>query len=194
MIQPHMDNCTLDGTNTFHATQLAAWQRGPPEDVTLSELRPGSNTKLTVPEVMDTLHPANIQGKAEPSYTNDFQVETEWYMNSDATESNNQREAEAKDMTFYLIRQEDEKQTRTSWTVFNKSASAGENAPEQSTLGFLPMIQAPAHEFDTLNTAVKRCMHISEEMGQKFTVITVDQALYCKLMELKWSVPEYKRN
>ena len=35
-------------------------------------------------------------------------------------------------------------------------------------------------------------MHVSEEMGQEYTVITVDQALYCKLMELKWSVPEYR--
>ncbi len=49
-----------------------------------------------------------------------------------------------------------------------------------------------AHEFHTLNTVVKRCMTISSALGQEHTVITVDQALYCKLMELKWSVPEYQ--
>jgi hypothetical protein len=32
-------------------------------------------------------------------------------------------------------------------------------------------------DFDTLNTVVQRCMHISEKLGQKYTVITVDQAL-----------------
>ena len=51
---------------------------------------------------------------------------------------------------------------------------------------------APAHELDTLNTAVKRCMAISSHFGQEHTVLTVDQALYCRLMELKWSVPEYQ--
>jgi hypothetical protein len=35
-------------------------------------------------------------------------------------------------------------------------------------------------------------MHISEKLGKKYTVITVNQALYFKLMDLKWSVPRYK--
>jgi hypothetical protein len=53
---------------------------------------------------------------------------------------------------------------------------------------YMPLIQAPAHDFDTstLNTVVQRCMHISEKLGQKYTVISVDQALYFKLMDLKW--------
>ena len=47
-------------------------------------------------------------------------------------------------------------------------------------------------EFDTLNTIVKRCMAISSRFGQEHTVITVDQALYYRLMELKWSLPQYQ--
>ena len=35
-------------------------------------------------------------------------------------------------------------------------------------------------------------MHVATLLGQRHTVITVDQALYCKLVELKWSVPEYQ--
>ena len=37
----------------------------------------------------------------------------------------------------------------------------------------MPIIQAPAHEIDTLNTIVKRCMYISEQLGQTYTVSTV---------------------
>ena len=33
---------------------------------------------------------------------------------------------------------------------------------------------------------------MSSVLGQRYTVITVDQALYCKLVELKWTVPEYQ--
>ncbi len=47
-------------------------------------------------------------------------------------------------------------------------------------------------KLDTLNTAIQRYMHISKEMNQCYTVITVDEALYCKLMELKWKTPNYK--
>ena len=56
----------------------------------------------------------------------------------------------------------------------------------------MPILQVPAHEIDTLNTVVKRYMHISAALGQQYTVITVDQALFCKLLELKWSIPEYQ--
>jgi hypothetical protein len=60
--------------------------------------------------------------------------------------------------------------------------------PDLTTIGYMPLIRAPAHDFDTLNTVVQRCMHRSGKLGQKYTVISVDQALYFKLMDLKWSV------
>ena len=59
-------------------------------------------------------------------------------------------------------------------------------------VGHLPIILAPAHEYETLNIVVKRCMAVSKHFNQKHTVITGDQALYCKLQELKWLIPECK--
>ena len=46
---------------------------------------------------------------------------------------------------------------------------------------------------DTINTVVKRCMHISAALQQQYTVITVDQALFCKFVERKWAIPEYQK-
>ena len=63
---------------------------------------------------------------------------------------------------------------------------------EVTKVGYIPIVQGPAHEFDTLNAVVKRCMHVSSVLGQRYTVTTVDQALYCKLVEFKWTVPEYQ--
>ena len=40
-------------------------------------------------------------------------------------------------------------------------------------------ILAPAHEANTLNTVVKRCMVISSHFAQEHTVLTVDKALFC---------------
>lgn len=40
----------------------------------------------------------------------------------------------------------------------------------------MPIIQAPAHDIDTLNTVVQRCIYVSEQIGQHCTLLTVDQA------------------
>lgn len=56
----------------------------------------------------------------------------------------------------------------------------------------MPIVQATAHELDTLNTVVRRCMYVSSQIRQEYTVITVDQALHYKLIDLKWTIQEYK--
>jgi hypothetical protein len=76
------------------------------------------------------------------------------------------------------------KSTQT-WSAFNQALSKCD--PDLTTVGYMPLIQAPAHHLDTINTVVQRCMHISEKLGKKYTVISVDQALYFKLMSLSLS-------
>ncbi len=56
----------------------------------------------------------------------------------------------------------------------------------------MPLILAPAHELYTLNTVIQRCKYIAEANGQKYVVLTVDEALYCKLMTLKWLNESYQ--
>ena len=65
---------------------------------------------------------------------------------------------------------------KRSWTAFNRSTCP--NNSSQTLVGHMPIMLAPAHEYETLNTVVKRCMTVSEH--QTHTVITGDQALYCK--------------
>ena len=77
-----------------------------------------------------------------------------------------------------------------SWTLYNQKASTVN--PEQTTVGYLQIIQAPASYLDTLNTVVQRVLHVAKLMDQQHIVLTVDEALYPKLLELKWSVDEYR--
>ena len=58
-------------------------------------------------------------------------------------------------------------------------------------MGYLPIIQAPASDFDALNSVVQRVPHVVKSTDQQHIVVTVDEALYPKLLELKWSVKEY---
>ena len=56
----------------------------------------------------------------------------------------------------------------------------------------MPIIQAQAQDLDTLSTVVLRCKKVADELGQHHVVLTVDEALFCKLTELKWAKPEYQ--
>ena len=60
------------------------------------------------------------------------------------------------------------------WTTFNEKLTT--TAPTQTAVGYLPILVTPAHEFDTLNTVVKRYIAISDHFDQQYTVLTVDQA------------------
>ena len=48
---------TLDGKNTFHATQIAAWQRGSEDVPFVDGVRPSNKRSLDAPESMDKVEP-----------------------------------------------------------------------------------------------------------------------------------------
>ena len=108
-------------------------------------------------------------------------------MKSDQNES--AKKAIGQDMAF-VVKRQDDVNTKEGWTSFNQAKS--NEAPEMTSVGYMPIIQAPAHELDTLNTVVLRCKHTAGKLGQHYVVLTVDEALFCKLMELKWAKPEYR--
>ena len=165
---------------------MAAWQRGQTIDLELQMLEPSTVHTLSVPDVLQNLHHVKVnKSTSEPVFTTP--VSKTWFTEPE-TESDCVKQAKATDLAFILQREDSD--PKPSWTVFNQSLSTQES--EQTAVGYLPLILAPAHGLDTLNTVVKRCMAISSHFGQQHTVITVDQALYCRLMELKWSVADYK--
>ena len=45
--------------------------------------------------------------------------------------------------------------------------------PTETTVGHMPLILAPAHDVDTLNTVVKRCKFVADKLGQTYVVLTV---------------------
>ena len=181
-----INDSSFDVKNSFHATQIAAWQRGPEADIGLKDLRPSPNTSLKVPEVMEQLSPAAVMtGKLEPGATEG--INKEWY-NESNDDNPSAVQAIAKDMAFFLKRQDVD--IKTGWTHFNQSICS--DNPETTSVGYIPIVQAPAHELDTLHTVVQRCKYIATQLGQHHVVLTVDEALYCKLMELKWAKDEYQ--
>jgi hypothetical protein len=126
-----------------------------------------------------------IEGKSQPLYPKAVTLDV--YKAPDIADQSSY-DAFAKELLFHLKRNKQE--VPITWSAFHQSISSIN--PDLTIVGYMPIVQAPAHEIDTLNTVVQKCMYISDRLGQRHTVLTVDQALYFKLMDLKWSVPEYR--
>ena len=136
--------------------------------------------------MMNNLLPvSNSSGNIDPSFHQDIQLH--WFKQS-FKECLSAQVAQAKDMTFIMHRSSND--PRPTWTSYNETHS--ESKPEVTTVGYMPIIQAPAHEKDTLNTVVRRVSGVTQALGQRYVVLTIDQALFPQLMELKWTVPDYK--
>jgi hypothetical protein len=68
-----ISDSTLDGKNTFHATQMAAWQRGIGNGLQLDKLLPSSREILQIPPELDMIVPTNVpEGKSVPFLTKLF--------------------------------------------------------------------------------------------------------------------------
>ena len=97
------NDSTLDGKNAFHATEVAAWQRGPAPDVQLNDLFPSKKGTLVVPEAMEKLIPANIvEGKSSPAFSEPIHMD--WYTEKEKDDV--AQEACATDMAFIVLRQD----------------------------------------------------------------------------------------
>ena len=100
------------------------------------------------------------------------------------------QEADYKDISWLLARNNlSGSQKLPAWTGFNSIVSRA--VSDKTRVGLLPLINAPAHESDTMWTVIQRCLKISEKVnpGQS-TVLTLDQQLYSKAKELRWCRPE----
>ncbi|CAH3166947.1 unnamed protein product [Porites lobata] len=135
---------------------------------------------------VNTILPAYVrEGTAEPQFKED--VKEEWFKQP-IQNCPQAVQAEATDTAFFFKRQNEE--LKSGWTSFNEKHS--DTDPEVSTVGYMPIVLAPAHDVNTLNTVVQRIMQVAESFNQKHVVLTVDQALFPLLMELKWTLPDYK--
>ena len=174
---------TLDGKNTFHATQMAAWQRGPAKGKILDDIEPSNSATLQVPEILDKIFEVYFaHGSAKPNLGH---VNQQWFQ---VGKKSVLHPSEVVDTAFLYSRQG--AKLKSSWTSFNQAHS--EINPPRTTTGYMPIIQAPAHDLSTLNTAVLRAVHMAKALDNRYVVMTVDQALFPLLMELKWGVSEFE--
>ena len=175
---------TLSGMGTFHATQSAAFRRMNEE-----ERKGHLNINLTGSRILNAssdlhqLEPVNmVNEKPEPVFP--IVTKESWYKPDRRLID----DAFKKDLAWILTRmaqQQPEVQTIPGWTGFNQALSKSDEKP--TVVGPLPIVNAPAHEFETLWTVILKCQAMTHLRQGLYNVITLDEALYCKAKMIQWS-------
>ncbi|CAG9823189.1 unnamed protein product [Phaedon cochleariae] len=182
---------SLDGKKVFNATQMVAFQREAEQTTeVLSTMTLSKSTTLQVPPELNELCSVGTFARPEPHFLHPVDVAS--FTTNDPLDftkmSNHVLKSRTEDITFLVSRMEADK--KVGWTEFNKKQTSVEREP--SAVGFMPIILNPAHEIETLTTVLQRCIALGNSLGYKYISLTADQQLYCKLLELRWSSPEFK--
>ena len=194
---------TLDGKQTTHATTLVVYQREaygpkpPPKPLAdHSKKRRSIDTSLPT----QTIHDFGVRGKRPQvtAYIGTIQV------NESSSRDEQVPNTDRRDFAWFLLRlnkgeallSTDEnadvaQQDTPSWSAFNTMVSA--NVPPRTNIGYCPMIQGSSTEFSTIYTVMKSVQAISAGVGQSSSVVTFDLAIYSKAKEIQWRYPnEFK--
>lgn len=173
---------TLDGKNSFHATQMVVFQRGGASlDRILDRLTVTQKLSLHVPDILTKIFEPNVPPQVEPVLQRS--ADLKWYGGNEKSDC--VVNAEAKDLAFLFGRQFESDACKIGWTEHNKYMTT--KNPAITSYAFMPLILNPAHEYDTLFAVLQRCVCLADKLNYPYIDLVVDQALYCKLLELRWS-------
>ena len=172
---------TLDGKGTFHAFQTAAFRPSASfEETSKVEHKSGRTKSVSIPPGIFDLKDAKIESP-KPSPKFGGQVTTEFF----EEDTNQTRRSKNQDLAWILCRLEDsEGEVVPSWSGFNQLMSKSDHL--KTVIGIMLILNSPAHDYDTIWTVLQDCHKMSKGLGQKYTVITFDEQLYCKAKMLQW--------
>ena len=77
------------------------------------------------------------------------------------------------------------------WTGFNTSIY--KEIPSSSTIGYLPVIDAPVTDMSTINTLLQHSVSICRRLQVPEIVLVFDEAIYAKAQMIRWKQDELKK-
>lgn len=99
------------------------------------------------------------------------------------------------DMLWLLLRSDEsvsqlgriigDTQTAPGWSGFNARVKCSD-APVPTTVGYLPLIPEPPSNPSAVQEVIARCINISRSLGQQHCILTANQAVYAKAVEIMW--------
>ena len=76
------------------------------------------------------------------------------------------------------------------WTGFNSELHANDILLK-STIGYLPIVDAPVTDLSTVYTILKRSMKIADKLKLQYLVLVFDEAIYSKVQQIRCKTPEF---
>ena len=71
-----------------------------------------------------------------------------------------------------------------SWSGFSQRMSSDTSLHTSVRHTTIP--NKPPGDYDTIWTVIRNAQRTTKALSQKYTVVTIDQQLYCKAMMIKW--------
>lgn len=154
---------TLDGKNSFHGTQIVAFQRGASSSTSiLDKLKIKKKIAFRIPAILSQLPPEPVLPSYSPTFSKP--INTNWYKRHKCVES--LKHAKATDMSFLLCRQNETENNYMGWTEHNQRIS--HNNAEVTAQGYLPLILNPAHEYNTLLLFLQRAISLADSLKYRY--------------------------
>lgn len=156
---------TLDGKNSFHGTQVVAFQRGASSSSAsiLSEIEMKPKVAFRIPAVLSRIPPEPTLPPFSPNFAKP--IITDWYKR-DVNVTESVKNAKAMDMSFLICRQNELESNYTGWTEFNQRTSRDNH--QVTTQGYLPLILNPAHEHSTLLLFLQRAVSLADSLRYRY--------------------------
>ena len=182
---------TTAGNTGFDGVQQVVYQNGLGTVNTRIEYQEFCSNTLDVPASLTQPLEVNVPIVKQPPISS---TNLETY---NVTDSDIEDKPRAKNMAFNLARSnmttdERHKNQMANWTAANQKLCDPQE-PTNTEIGFMPLFHAPADDYSTLNTVFRRALFVADYYGTIHVIVVVDQALFCRAMELKWTFPEFQR-
>lgn len=183
----------LDGKNTTHSTNMIVLQRRLPDvpegrmnSSAVPPRRPRTITppSETLPKVLTSMgkreNPKELNymlsaTKPHQQFSAPAELDTAWLLARNLPQKLFCPEAEGDEQAHA--------QMVPSWAGFNSMAAVGPK-PQCSVIGYCPVINAPSTEYTTVYKILENACKITEKVGQAHTVLVLDQAIYCKALDI----------
>ena len=157
---------TVDGKNTFRATQCVLWQRGPPTPPKQTTVKTGRN-KIPAQKLLEKfknidIAPVYTCAGPNPSITSRVEPEI-WDMgNGCQAISNHSNQAWILARTY-----NQDGQNAPSWASFHAACGVSEATVTVNFVGMTPIIQANADENNTVVTMLNKFHEMMHHLCQK---------------------------
>ena len=188
---------TLDGKNTTHATTMVVYQRkafGPDLPPALLVNHTTKRRSLQSTSSIYDIQECYAHGRrpAVSAYVN--QAENKWFEDGkecfiDASRSDEVwRLMRLHPSSLQQASEPGDNQPVPGWSGFN--AILFPEMAFESNIGYCPMIDGNSTEYSTIYTVLKHAQKVTSALGQQDTVVTFDLLIYMKAKQIQWRYPE----